>query len=114
MVSAGPRRASWSKVGGAGGGGGGGWGLNVQQYYQVGQSRYLIVLVIMAVIKYQVLIGSSGLQEVSSFSVMILSPAELKRLTIQTYKFSMMDDSTTYRVYQQKNMVLKVLAKKSL
>ena len=104
MVSAGPRRASWSKVGGAGGRGGGGWGLNVQQYYQVGQSRYLIVLVIMAtaVIKYQVLIGSSGLQEVSFFSVMILSPAELKRLTIQTYEFSMMDDSTTYRVYQKK------------
>ena len=35
---------------------------------------------------------------------MILSPAELKRLTIQTYKFSMMDDSTTYR--KEKNTVL--------
>ena len=48
MVGAGPRRASWSKVGGVGGGGGG-WGLNVQQYYQVGRSRYLLVLVIMAI-----------------------------------------------------------------
>ena len=61
MVGAGPRRASWSKVGGAGGRGGGGWGLNVQQYYQVGRSRYLLVLVIMAaaVMKYQVLISPS-------------------------------------------------------
>ena len=40
----------------------------------------------------------------SFFSDMILSPADLKRLTIQTYKFAMMDDSTTYR--KEKNTVL--------
>ena len=70
MVSAGPRRASWSKVGGAGGRGGGGWGLNIQQYYQVRRSRYLIVLVIMAtaVMKYQVLISPSWHREVIFFS----------------------------------------------
>ena len=46
----------------------------------------VLVLVIMAtvVMKYQALIGSSGIQEVI-FSVMILSPAGLKRLAIQTY-----------------------------